>query len=180
MDQRNFATAEMLRALELDAPGPRLALADEATAANARAAAVAGKELCILRGENALRIELQLGVALLIERVRRDRMGRAAARGVGSGEDCAAVVIDFRHDAIRGRAGIAGKRAAFQDMTGVISKPGVNAVANHIGGKERAVATAPSENEIRAIVQRRQQRMDAHLPDNDTFTQRILAEGGAG
>ena len=153
---------------------------NEAAVADAGAAAVAGEELRLLHDQNALRIILQLRVAFLIERVRGDRIGRAAACGIGRGEDRRAVVIDLGHETVGRRAGIAGQRAAFQHVADMVGQPRIDVAADHVGGEQRDVAAPSGKDELRTAFQRGDQGMDAHLADDGAFAQRILVEIGAG
>ena len=149
---------------------------NEATVADTGAAAVAGEELRLLHDQNALRIILELRVAFLIERVRGDRIGRAATCGIGRGEDRRAVVIDLGHETVGRRAGIAGQRAALQDVADMVGQPGVDVAADHVGGEQRDIAAPSRKDELRAAFQRGDQGMDAHLADDGALTQRSLVE----
>ena len=180
MDQRDLSRTEPARSLELDAPWPRLCGMNKAAVANAGAATVPGEELRLLHDQNAFRIILQLRVAFLIERMRGDRICRAAARGIGRGEDRRAVVIDFGHQTVGWRTGIAGQRAAFQDMADMVGQSRIDIAPDHVGREQRDVAASSGKDVLRATLQRRDQGMDSHLADDGALAQRIFIEVGTG
>ncbi len=179
VEQRDLARTEAASALEFDAPGPGLAGPDEAAALDAGGAVVVGEELGVLHREDALGVKLELGVALLVERVRGDRIGGAAPVRVGRNEGGGAVVVDFGHEAVRGRAGIAGERSALEHVADMVGKAGVDAAAYHVRREQRDVAGASGEDILGAALERGHEGMDTHLADDRAFAQRGLVELGA-
>src|SRR5262249_23037344 len=179
VDQRDAPLAEEMGAFELNAPRPRLGRAGENAVANTRHPRPLGEELRMLHAQDALRIELELRVAFLVERMRRDRVGRAAAADIWGDEIPAGVIVELWDAAIPGRTRVAGQRAAFQDMPDVIGKTGIDAAANHVARKQRDVAGTAGQDELRAGFERSDERMDAHLPHDRALAQPLLRHARA-
>jgi hypothetical protein len=61
----------------------------------------------------------------------------------------------------------------------MVGEAGIDAAANHVGGEQRDVAGTPGEHVLRAALERGDEGMDSHLPDDRALAQRLLVELGA-